>query len=268
MVALSLGRCTVTSLKHVIGLWGTPLGEGNAFFGALLGEEGQGWRYRDSLQDRSPRRVSGAVQRQVYSARPPDGWEEPKDGVTIMDMNSQQSNGGEGSEHPGREIQAPHEVHYEAFSGSVFLAGTIEMNKATKWQGKMVEQLKDLPVAILNPRRDDWDPSWGQTPDDARFNEQVKWELDGLDRVDVVALYFEAGTISPICLQEHGYLAGTRAEDVVVCCPEDFWRHGNVEMLSERLGMKLVRTYGEMVSEVRKRLERIVALPARSQGAP
>ena len=157
--------------------------------------------------------------------------------------------------HAGEEFQAPREVTIDKFLSSVFLAGSIEMGKATLWQPEVVAAVKDLSVAILNPRRDDWDSSWKQRASDPKFHEQVKWELDGLEAVDVVALYFEPGTQSMISLQELGLLAGTRPEHVVVCCPDGYCRKGNVEMTVERYNMCMVNTRDEMVAEVRKRLE-------------
>jgi hypothetical protein len=72
--------------------------------------------------------------------------------------------------------------------------------------------------------------------------------------VDVVALYLEAGTNSTISSLELGKLAERRPKDVVLCCPEGFWRVGTVEMMVERHGMCLVRDFADMVKEVRRRL--------------
>ncbi len=43
---------------------------------------------------------------------------------------------------------------------SIFLAGSIEMGKATPWQDKLVSDLSDSNVVIYNPRRTDWDENW------------------------------------------------------------------------------------------------------------
>jgi hypothetical protein len=154
-----------------------------------------------------------------------------------------------------REFKPPARVEYDECDTSVFLAGTIEQNTATLWQKKFVQKVEDLSVAILNPRRDDWDPDWEQRARNPEFAEQVTWELDGLDKADVVVLYFEAGTRSPIALLELGKLAEKRPQDVVICCPEGFWRIGNVEMMAERHNMYMVDTFDKMVVEVRRRLE-------------
>jgi hypothetical protein len=167
-----------------------------------------------------------------------------------------------------KEFQPPLAPKYDDYSASVFLAGTIEMGKATEWQRKMVASFGDLPVAILNPRRDDWDPTWKQRASNPEFHEQVTWELDGLDKVGVIALFFEPGTVSPISLLELGKLAERRPKEVVICCPVGFWRVGNVEMMAERHGMCLVREFDEMVAEVRRRLEDLCGASSGACAAP
>src|SRR5687768_8359461 len=76
------------------------------------------------------------------------------------------------------------------FLPSVFLAGSIEMGAAEDWQTQFERSLSDLDVLIFNPRRDEWDSSWQQSIDNPLFREQVEWELDGLERATVIAMYF------------------------------------------------------------------------------
>ncbi len=90
---------------------------------------------------------------------------------------------------------------------SVFLAGSIEMGRAEAWQAVVESSLADLPIAILNPRRDEWDASWEQSFHNPLFREQVEWELEGLERASVVAMYFAPATQAPITPLELGLLA-------------------------------------------------------------
>src|SRR5437879_6069697 len=90
---------------------------------------------------------------------------------------------------------------------SVFLAGSIEMGLAENWQAEMERSLADLDVLILNPRRDAWDATWVQSIDHAPFREQVEWELEGLERASVVAVYFAPDTKAPVTLLELGLSA-------------------------------------------------------------
>lgn len=131
------------------------------------------------------------------------------------------------------EIKAPNKLEFN--SKSVFLAGSIEMGKAVDWQTRVAQELADSDVTVLNPRRDDWDSSWIQTIDNPQFYQQVKWELDALDQADLIAMYFDPATKSPISLLELGLYADTGK--LLVCCPEGFWRKGNVDIVCYRHGL-------------------------------
>ena len=134
----------------------------------------------------------------------------------------------------------------------VFLAGSIEMGVAEDWQTKLTAALADRDVTICNPRRDDWDASWKQTIDDPQFNEQVTWELDHLDRANVIAMWFDPMTKSPITLLELGLYA--RGQRVIVGCPPGFWRRGNLEVVCARFGIPLFADWHGFVEEVRVRV--------------
>lgn len=135
--------------------------------------------------------------------------------------------------------QTPHLV-------DVFLAGSIEMGKAIDWQTDVGQTLNAIPAVgqIYNPRRDDWDSSWVQSIDDVQFSTQVNWELDHIEQSTVMFIHFEPGTMSPISLAELGYVLGRqesfdqfsshRRPEIIVNCPDGFWRQGNVEIMVDR----------------------------------
>lgn len=135
---------------------------------------------------------------------------------------------------------------------AVFLAGSIEMGLAEPWQARLEAALADLDLVVLNPRRDDWDSSWQQSIHDARFREQVEWELDAQQHASLIAMYFAPATKAPITLLELGLAA--RSGRVVVCCPEGYWRKGNVEIVCGRYGIPLVADLDALAGEVRRRL--------------
>ena len=123
----------------------------------------------------------------------------------------------------------------------LFLAGSIEMDKAENWQRKIEEKLIEIDeLTILNPRRDDWNSDWKQSISHPKFKEQVDWELDGIEEADTVIFYFDPNTKSPITLMELGLVAGMShksiEKNVIVCCPEGFWRKGNVDIICSRMG--------------------------------
>jgi Nucleoside 2-deoxyribosyltransferase like len=134
----------------------------------------------------------------------------------------------------------------------VFLAGSIEMGAAEDWQAEFASLLADEDVTILNPRRDDWDSSWEQSVTNPTFRQQVEWELSGLDRADIIVMYLDPATKSPVSLLELGLHA--RGGKLVVCCPDGFWRKGNVDVVCERYGIARVESLPDLVERVRSRL--------------
>lgn len=150
----------------------------------------------------------------------------------------------------------------------VFLGGSIEMGKAEDWQQRITQTIEAINTNILvcNPRRPDWDSAWEQRADNIHFSEQVHWELDHLQRANVAVFYFQPHTMSPITLMELGHtLADNKLlqatlnhpnQTIVVCCPDGFWRKGNVEIICQRYGVDVYNTLEEMED----RLKDVLAL--------
>lgn len=142
-------------------------------------------------------------------------------------------------------IKAPNPIR-DGFS--VFLAGSIEMGAAENWQADIERALFSTDVVIFNPRRDDWDSSWTQSIDNPQFREQVEWELNALERANVIAMYFDPATKSPISLLELGLFA--RSGKLIVCCPDGFWRKGNVDIVCNRCDIEQVSTLEGLINHV------------------
>lgn len=134
----------------------------------------------------------------------------------------------------------------------IFLAGSIEMGKAVNWQQHLIVELKDEDITILNPRRDDWDSSWIQSIENDNFREQVEWELQALEMSDIIALYFAPNTKSPISLLEFGLHA--RLGKLIVCCPEGFWRKGNVDIVCRKYGVEQAKDIDDLINKIKRRL--------------
>lgn len=140
-------------------------------------------------------------------------------------------------------IKAPNDIHATR-TPALFLAGSIEMGKAVDWQTELTNRLEHLEIAIFNPRRDDWDSSWKQDIKNDKFREQVEWELDALARANVIAMYFDPKTQSPISLLELGLYASSGK--LIVCCPEGYWRKGNVDVVCANFRIPQVKTIEEL----------------------
>lgn len=123
----------------------------------------------------------------------------------------------------------------EINSPSIFLAGSIDAGTAIDWQSTVIESFATTDYTVLNPRRPDWDSSWRQDITDPQFKRQVTWELDALDAADLVLMYFAPGSASPISLLELGLYV--RSKKLIVCCPDGFYRKGNVDIVCQRHGI-------------------------------
>ena len=151
-------------------------------------------------------------------------------------------------------VKAPHRYDVDLFS--IFLGGSIEMNKAENWQQRLANDLANEEVLLLNPRRDDWDSSWVQDPTPGtQFHTQVTWELKAQDVADLIVYYFDPATISPITLLELGAYGYAEPEAVVVCCPKEYFRYGNVAIFCERYDIVLTHSYDELLTYIKQSIQ-------------
>lgn len=137
---------------------------------------------------------------------------------------------------------------------SIFLAGSIEMGEAENWQEKIEKELSAYNITILNPRREAWDKSWKQSIDNPPFLFQVTWELTGQEISNLICMYFDPATKAPITLLELGLFAKTGK--VIVCCPDGYWRKGNVEIVCQKFQIPCFNTFDEFVHEIKNRINR------------
>lgn len=117
---------------------------------------------------------------------------------------------------------------------SIFLGGTIDMGSSLNWQEdfttKLVKEFKNT-IDIFNPRRNEWDASWEQTINNPQFKEQVTWELDCLEKCDYIVMNLLPESKSPISLLEIGL--HVFSDKLLICCPEGFYRKGNIDIVLE-----------------------------------
>lgn len=140
---------------------------------------------------------------------------------------------------------------------TIFLAGSIEMGIADDWQTKLIRYLNEQGIErikIFNPRRDSWDSSWTQEESNPQFNQQVNWEMNKLEQSDIIFMYFSPETKSPISLLELGLYANSGK--IIVCCPDGFWRKGNIEIVCSRYRIPLYHNIedgiGGLLTQIKK----------------
>lgn len=154
---------------------------------------------------------------------------------------------------PVTVITPDSEVQY-AEGVRVFLAGTIDLGNSEDWQSTLIsnlDELTDAPVTVLNPRRDTW---YGTpTTDNPEFVKQVSWEMENLERADIIVMRLLGSSHSPVSLLELGLHA--RSRKLVVLCDDGFWREGNVDAVCERYGVAQVSSPAALMDAVLDRIE-------------
>lgn len=146
----------------------------------------------------------------------------------------------------------------EGFTNAIriFLGGAIDMGAAENWQERLTKDLSgyaDEDLILLNPRRDDWDSTWVQDPTPGtQFYEQVQWELIAQENADGIIYYFTADSKAPITLLELGLFS---AYNIVVHCPKEFYRYGNVKMVCDRYDIPMFETYEELLEYVKEAID-------------
>jgi len=146
---------------------------------------------------------------------------------------------------------------------SIFLAGSIEMDKAEMWQDQIFKRIKSIgtsnksieEIVIYNPRRDNWDSSWEQSIEDVNFVKQVEWELEHIEQSNLVIFYLQPGTKSPISLMELGIVSKeslSNEKNVIVLCPDGFHRKGNVDITARWFDMNTANDMEDLVQKTIK----------------
>lgn len=153
------------------------------------------------------------------------------------------------------EIMAPEGTSFESFK-RIFLAGSIEMGKAEDWRKELVDYFSSEKIIFFNPYRKSWDSSWKQDPTPGtQFHTQVSWELDHIDKADLVVFYFDPKTQSPITLLELGHALG-KEKNVIVCCPDGYFRKGNVVITCARHNVDVLNTKEEFFAKIKEWIQR------------
>lgn len=132
-------------------------------------------------------------------------------------------------------ITAPQEFEMTNNKVSIFLAGTIDSGNSEDWQSKLIEKLNS-DFIIFNPRRSDW-------PEDSDIDEvekQIKWELNALDKANLIIMNILPNSKSPISLMEIGMYANSRK--IWVYCTEDFYRYTNIKIVCEKYSIPLINS--------------------------
>jgi len=137
-----------------------------------------------------------------------------------------------------RVITAPEMFPDKHPEWSVFLAGAIDMGAAVDWQTWVIERLADhANIVLFNPRRVAF------TPD--TLDEQIRWELEALEHVDTVFMWFPKDAKAPISFFESGLY--WHSGKLLVGAELGFYRRRNLELTGARYGVIVHETLESMV---------------------
>lgn len=125
----------------------------------------------------------------------------------------------------------------------IFLAGTIDNGDSADWQHALAERFGTMQgrYILYNPRRSDWKG----TPDEFEF--QVRWELDHLEKADIIIMNILGTSKSPVTLLEMGI--HIRSGKLLVACEPDYYRYGNVRITCEKYGVPLYDSLDRLMEE-------------------
>jgi hypothetical protein len=165
-------------------------------------------------------------------------------------------------------ITAPHLYIPKYDDVTVFLAGGI--TGCRDWQKETIEHLRkfvgrdDTQVVVYNPRQEDFDIN-----NPAATIDQITWEYQYLNQVDIFSMYFVGGTqIQPICMYELGRYIKSYDQNQVISVEKDYMRKEDVviQVALATRGLTEVNTnatpYGhakhifEVIEKVKKTVER------------
>lgn len=116
----------------------------------------------------------------------------------------------------------------------IFLAGTIDMGNSVDWQARLKEYFsgKEGRYILYNPRRGSWNGGA-----DGEMEYQVNWELEHLEKADIIIMNILGSSKSPITLLEMGLHA--RSGKLYVACEPSFYRYDNVRITCAYYGIPL-----------------------------
>lgn len=130
----------------------------------------------------------------------------------------------------------------------IFLAGTIDNGNSIDWQTSCYDKFANKSITVYNPRRDSWNSSLDTSINNLDLVEQVEWELDSLREASIILMNFLPDSKSPISLLELGLFA--RDAKLIVVCPDEFYRSGNVKIVCRQYGIPCFNTIEEGLNKV------------------
>lgn len=125
----------------------------------------------------------------------------------------------------------------------MFLAGSIDLQLSGNWRKSIANKLCDQfdffdPTAIHH-----------ETLTASQWKQHIKWELEAMEKVDVILMNFLPSAKSPISLVELGL--NTRGKKLVVICPNEFYKKQYINALCEHYSTPLFGDENEAIEHIK-----------------
>ena len=146
-------------------------------------------------------------------------------------------------------------------SPSLFMGGGI--SGCPDWQTQLVEELDDVNLVLVNPRRKEFD-----IKNAANTRLQIRWEYLMLRRCDGILFWFPCESICPIVLFELGTHLMVPGKPLFIGMHPDYQRRIDVEEQTTiiRPDIEIVYSITTLAGQVRDWESRFRQLPPYSQG--
>lgn len=133
---------------------------------------------------------------------------------------------------------------------SIFLGGGI--TGCEDWQTKVIQAIKQIDLAIINPRRKRFDVAqWSES------EKQIRWEHRYLRQCSQVVFYFPPETVCPITLFELGaalerrlHTAPNDRQDLFIACHPDYARKADVGVQSRLQGVLVGTSLDMLIGQI------------------
>jgi Nucleoside 2-deoxyribosyltransferase like len=79
-----------------------------------------------------------------------------------------------------------------------------------------------------------------------------------MENADVILLFLEGNSKSPISMMELGLFADSGK--LMVCCEDGFWRKGNIDIVCKRKGIDQYNTFDELGTAVIAKLKKLAGI--------
>ena len=140
-------------------------------------------------------------------------------------------------------IEAPQEYNWD--KTNLFLAWWI--TNCEDWQERFTNYFKDTSLAIMNPRRRNFDVT-----DSSIEMQQITWEHKHLEKADIISFWFWKETLCPIVLYELWKYINT-SKQIFIWIEPGYQRTSDVKIQTQlvRPDLKIVNSLSGLAKQVK-----------------